>query len=181
MSSSLSEACLVNNSRQFTTLLSFYLLFGSVLKTTHRWVVQASSRPGRYTVCHVCTLFSFPRNIFELFKTLYRVLLFSSLFVIISYTFHWMLGSISCHHCFRQLCSETVAADCSQHAHCSVAQVCPTLCGPMDCSAPGSSVHGILQARILKWVAIPFSRIFPTQGSNLGLLHCRRMLYHLSQ
>ena len=35
---------------------------------------------------------------------------------------------------------------------------CLTLCHPMDCSPPGSSVHGILQARILEWVAIPFSR-----------------------
>ena len=34
----------------------------------------------------------------------------------------------------------------------------PTLCDPMDCSPPGSSVHGILQARILEWVAMPFSR-----------------------
>ena len=39
-----------------------------------------------------------------------------------------------------------------------VAQSCPTLCDPMDCSPPGSSVHGIFQARILKWAAIPFSR-----------------------
>ena len=39
-----------------------------------------------------------------------------------------------------------------------VAQLCPTLCDPMDCSLPGSSVHGIFQARILEWVAIPFSR-----------------------
>ena len=39
-----------------------------------------------------------------------------------------------------------------------VAQLCPTLCDPMDCSLPGSSVHGIIQARILEWVAIPFSR-----------------------
>ena len=39
-----------------------------------------------------------------------------------------------------------------------VTQACPTLCHPMDCSPPGSSVHGILQARILEWVAIPFSR-----------------------
>ena len=39
-----------------------------------------------------------------------------------------------------------------------VAQSCPTLCNPKDCSPPGSSVHGILQARILEWVAIPFSR-----------------------
>ena len=40
----------------------------------------------------------------------------------------------------------------------SVTQSCPPLCDPMDCSPPGSSVHGILQARILEWVAIPFSR-----------------------
>ena len=39
-----------------------------------------------------------------------------------------------------------------------VAQSCPTLCDPMDCSPPGSSVHGILQARVLKWVAVSFSR-----------------------
>ena len=39
-----------------------------------------------------------------------------------------------------------------------VAQSCQTLCDPMDCSLPGSSVHGILQARILKWVAISYSR-----------------------
>ena len=37
-------------------------------------------------------------------------------------------------------------------------QLCPTLWDPMDCSPPGSSVRGVLQARILKWVAIPFSR-----------------------
>ena len=41
---------------------------------------------------------------------------------------------------------------------CEVAQSCPTLCNPMDCSLPGSSVHGIFQARILEWVAISFSR-----------------------
>ena len=39
-----------------------------------------------------------------------------------------------------------------------VAQSCPTLCDPMDCSPPGSSIHGIFQARILEWVAISFSR-----------------------
>ena len=39
-----------------------------------------------------------------------------------------------------------------------VVQSCPTLCDPMDCSPSGSSVHGILQARILEWEAIPFSR-----------------------
>ena len=40
---------------------------------------------------------------------------------------------------------------------CLVTQSCPTLCGPMDCSPPGSSVHGIFQIRILEWIAISFS------------------------
>ena len=101
-----------------------------------------------------------------------------------------------------------------------VTQSCPTFCDPMDCSLPGSSVHGILQARILDWVAVPFSRgssqlrdrtqvscteansllseplgkpkstrvgslsflqgIFQTQVLNWGLLHCRWILYQLS-
>ena len=39
-----------------------------------------------------------------------------------------------------------------------VAQLCVTLCDPMDCSLPGSSIHGIFQARVLEWVAITFSR-----------------------
>ena len=60
---------------------------------------------------------------------------------------------------------------------CLVTQSCLTLRNPMDCSLPGSSVHGILQARILEWVAFPFS---PTQGSNPGLLRCRQIIYHLS-
>ena len=39
-----------------------------------------------------------------------------------------------------------------------VAQLCPTLCDPLDCSLPGSSVHGIFQARVLEWGAIAFSK-----------------------
>ena len=39
-----------------------------------------------------------------------------------------------------------------------VAQSCPTLCDPMDCSLPGSSIHRIFQAKVLEWVAISFSR-----------------------
>ena len=50
-------------------------------------------------------------------------------------------------------------------------QLCQTLCDPLDYSRPGSSVHGILQARILKWVVIPFSRGSSTQGWNPSLLH----------
>ena len=38
-------------------------------------------------------------------------------------------------------------------------QSCPTLCNPMDCSRPGSSIHGIFQARILEWVAVAFSKV----------------------
>ena len=45
-----------------------------------------------------------------------------------------------------------------------VAPLCLTLCNPMDCSPPSSSVQGILQARILEWVAIPFSRDLPDPG-----------------
>ena len=54
---------------------------------------------------------------------------------------------------------------------CSGAKLCLTLCNPMDCSPPGSSVHGFLQARILEWVTISSSRAsFPTQGSSPHLL-----------
>ena len=55
--------------------------------------------------------------------------------------------------------------------HAKSHQSCPPLCNCMDCSPPGSSVHGILQARILEWVDIFFSRgsSQPTQESNPGL------------
>ena len=60
-----------------------------------------------------------------------------------------------------------------------VAQLCLTLC---NCRPPGCSVHGILQARILEWIAIPFSRRSsqPRDQTQLFLLHCRQILYHLS-
>ena len=65
-----------------------------------------------------------------------------------------------------------------------VAQSCLTLCDPMDCCPPESSVHGILQTRILEWYSKWCSKgtegncsllqgIFPTQGSNPGLPHCQ--------
>ena len=52
-----------------------------------------------------------------------------------------------------------------------VAQSCPTLCDPMDCSPPGSSLHGILQARILEWVAKPSSR-GPSQPRDWTQVFC---------
>ena len=64
---------------------------------------------------------------------------------------------------------------------CLVTQSCLILCDSMDCTIPGSSVHGISQARILEWAAISFSKgIFLTQGSNPRLLHCRQIPHHLS-
>ena len=48
--------------------------------------------------------------------------------------------------------------------HAKLLQLCSTVCDPMDCSPPGASVHGILQARILEWVAMPSSRDLPDPG-----------------
>ena len=63
-----------------------------------------------------------------------------------------------------------------------VPQLCLTLCDPIDCSPPDSSVHGILQARILEWVAIPFSRgsSQPRDQTHGDQISCigRRILYH---
>ena len=65
-----------------------------------------------------------------------------------------------------------------------VAKSCLTLCDPMDCNAPGASVHGIFQARILEWVAIPSSRGRSWSRNQIcvsciegGLLHHKHFLY----
>ena len=55
--------------------------------------------------------------------------------------------------------NQTTQSECLKHIVVLVTQSCPTLWDPMECSLPGSSVHGILQARILKWVATLFSRV----------------------
>ena len=92
---------------------------------------------------------------------------------------------------FAGLCISFPLASYSTHGsvympmlHCAQSpQPCPTLCDPTDCSPPGSSVHGILQVRILDWATIPFllHGIFPAQGLHpnpLCLLHCRQILNH---
>ena len=62
-----------------------------------------------------------------------------------------------------------------------LSQSCPVLWDPMGCRPSRSSVHGILQARILEWIAISFlQKSFLIQGSNPGHLHCRQILYCLS-
>ena len=64
---------------------------------------------------------------------------------------------------------------------CLIAELCPTLWGPMDCSLPGSSVHGDSPGKNtgVSCHAL-LHEIFPTQGLNPGLPHCRQILYHLS-
>ena len=64
---------------------------------------------------------------------------------------------------------------------CLVAQLCPALCNPMDCSPPGSSVHGDSPGKNpgVGCHAL-LQGIFPTQGVNPDLQHCRQILYHLS-
>ena len=65
---------------------------------------------------------------------------------------------------------------------CAHARSCPTLCDSVGCGRPGSSVHGILQVRILEWVAISSSRgssqLRNLTGIFLPLLHCRQIPYH---
>ena len=64
---------------------------------------------------------------------------------------------------------------------CLVTQSCPTLCNPMNCSPPSSSVHGDF-SRQEYWSGLPSppQGVFPTQGLNPGLLHCRQIPYQLS-
>ena len=64
---------------------------------------------------------------------------------------------------------------------CLVTQSCPTLCNPMDCSPPGSSVHGDSPGKNTEMRSYFLLQvIFPTQGSNSGLPHYRWILYQLS-
>ena len=64
---------------------------------------------------------------------------------------------------------------------CLVAQSCPILCEPVDCSPPGSSVHGKSPGKNTGVGCHAFlQRTFPTQGLNPGLPHCRWFLYHLN-
>ena len=69
----------------------------------------------------------------------------------------WVFSS--CGHCGAQASHHTAGG--------LVAQSCPALCDPMNCCPPASSVHGILQARTLEWVAISFPRDLPDPGIEL--------------
>ena len=88
----------------------------------------------------------------------------------------------------KHFCSQTSRGMCvCVHTHVrGHAQLCPTLCDPMDCSPPGSYVHGTFQARMLEWVAISFSRgsSQPRDRTRVGILiscvSCigKQILYH---
>ena len=68
----------------------------------------------------------------------------------------------------------TPAAYCCACVHAQLLPSWPALCDPMDSSPPGSSVHGILQGRILEWIAVPFSRGFswPMDGTCISYISC---------
>ena len=97
----------------------------------------------------------------------------------------WASGSVVC------LGTWGLDRDCKKHTavmpyckgvHAKSLQSCPTLCDPMGCSPPGSSVRGSLQASILGWVAMPFSResSLPRDRARISNISCidRRVLYH---
>ena len=69
----------------------------------------------------------------------------------------FQIGKGVCQNCILSPCLFNLYSEWSES---EVAQLCPTLCDPVDYSPPGSSVHGILQARILERVAIFFSRMY---------------------
>ena len=79
---------------------------------------------------------------------------------------HQIEGAVSLAHCM----------------HAKLLQSSPTVCDSMDCSPPGSSVHGILQAKILKWVAMPSSRESSQSRdeTRISYISCtgRQVLYH---
>ena len=81
-------------------------------------------------------------------------------------------ASVSSLEAFKCWCLPTIAAEFAACVCAKSLQLCPTLCNPMHCNPQDSSIHGILQARLLEWVVMPSSRgIFLTQGLNPCLLY----------
>ena len=100
--------------------------------------------------------------------------------ILASYTYTYTPHKCTSPHIY------TLIHTCTQYINiytdtCLVVHLCPTLCNPMDCSSPESSVHEESPSK-KTGVGCHFFLlgIFPTQGLNLGLLHCRQILYHLS-
>ena len=118
--------------------------------------------------------FDFLKNLQYCVSFRYTAQWFRYIFFSDSFPF-WLFQYIE----YSSLCC-TVNPCCLSESR-SGSQSCPTLSDLIDCSLPGFSVHEIPQARILEWVAIPFSRgSSQLRGSHPSLLHCRQVLYHLS-
>ena len=97
----------------------------------------------------------------------------------------WASGSLVClgtRGLDRGCMKHTAVMSYCEGVHAKSLQSCLTLCDPMGCSPPGSSVCGGLQARILEWVAMPFSResSLPRDRTHISYTSCigRRVLYH---
>ena len=132
----------------------------------------------------------------EAFLTLRQVLLLSSPLVTVCKRQRWdqyILGKLW--WCFKEFRVEMGSEDALFYIYiiqlctinlicavlCLVTQLCLTVCNPMDCSLPGSSVHGNSPGKNTGMGCYALlQEIFPTQWSNPGLLHCRWILYHLS-
>ena len=101
-----------------------------------------------------------------------------------SLLFHWLFNVSDALRIVPQFGTKaSLILSCSTRACvCSITQSCPTLFDPMDCSSPGSSVHGISQARILEGVAISSSRgsSQPRDQTCISCVSCigRQVLYH---
>ena len=81
---------------------------------------------------------------------------------------------------FKMIKAE-IHAESHEESESEFAQSCPTLCNPMECSPPGSGIHGVFQARVLEWVAISFSRGSSQPRDRTWVSHTLgRRFYHLS-
>ena len=87
------------------------------------------------------------------------------------------LSLVLLYNCMNHSKNSEGLVDKKKSVHVLVTQSCPILCNPMDCSPPGSTVQRIFQARILEWIAIPFSNTIcegqkkqTSKGSSMPLL-----------
>ena len=98
------------------------------------------------------------------------------------FPFFFFIWRIIAVHCRVGFCRTLMWISRTSCVHAMLIQLCPTLCDPMDGSPPVSSVHGILQARILEWIAMPSSggSSWPRDWTWVSYVSCigRQVLYH---
>ena len=149
----------------FWTVCSFfYFFFKSII---NRFI---GTRSGQIQLGSICSFQIISKNLWAIFWNTSI-----SVWFIMS-EIHWPLFSLS------HLAESVGISHCPCLAHCMHTQMCASLCDPMDCSPPGSPVHGISQARILQWVAISSSRgsSRPRDQTGVSRVSCsgRQILYH---